>query len=83
MNKKAQVSIFVYFMIGILCFVLGMALAPSLTQVSHESYISMNCSNSTISNQDKANCYQIDTFPPFYIGIIFGLGGIILTRVVT
>jgi len=83
MNKKAQISIFVYFMIGVIFFVLGMALAPALTQTSNEAQTELDCTNSSISNENKAICYQVDVIPPFYIGILFGLSGIILSRMAT
>jgi len=81
MNKKGM-AFLIYFMIGVVCFVLGMALAPSLTETSNEAQTALNCSSSSISNQDKAVCYQMDVTPPFYIGILFGIAGIILTRMV-
>lgn len=79
MNKKGSPA-FVYFMIGILLFLLGLALAPALTTTSSEAQTQLDCTNSSISNQDKAVCYQMDTFSPLWIGVLFGLGGIILTR---
>lgn len=80
-NKKG-VAAFFYFMIGVLFFVLGMALAPALTKTTDESRSTsqLNCSNNSISNQDKSVCYQLDAIPPVYVGIIFGFAGIIITR---
>ncbi len=82
MNKKG-LAMMVYFMIGVVCFLLGMALAPVLTQTSGEAQTELNCSSSSITNQDKAVCYQMDVIPPFYIGILFGISSIILTRLVS
>ena len=79
MNKKGQV-VFVYLMIGIVFFVLGLALAPGLTEMSNEVQTELDCSNETISNQNKSVCYQVDSIPPLYVGILFGFAGIILTR---
>jgi len=88
MNKKG-VAAFYYFMIGILFFLLGLALAPALitttdetTNYSGNSTYTQNldCSNSSISNQDKSVCYQLDSIPAVYVGIIFGFGGIIILR---
>jgi hypothetical protein len=81
MDGKGSAA-FVYFMIGILFFVLALALAPSLTDTTNQARNSDNldCSNSSISNQDKSVCYQVDSMPPLYLAFIFGLGGIILTR---
>jgi len=78
-NKYGMVAI-VYFMIGVLFFLLGLALAPSLVDTVGEVRTDINCTNSSISNQDKAVCYQVDTFPPLFVGLLFGFGGIILTR---
>ena len=82
MNKKGSLAI-VLFMIGIVFFVLGLALAPALVDTTNEARDSnnLNCSSDLISNQDKAICYQVDTFPILYIGLLFGLGGIILGRI--
>lgn len=80
MNKKGSTSI-VYFMIGVLFFLLGLALAPALSHTTSEAQTQLDCSNSSISNQDKAICYQVDTFNPLWIGVLFGLGGLILTRI--
>ena len=80
MNKVGS-SVLVYFMIGILLFLLGLALTPALTQTSGEAQTNLDCSNESISNQDNAVCYQLDTFSPLYIGVLFGLVGIILARI--
>lgn len=81
MNKRGTVAL-VYLMLGVLFFLLGMALAPALTDTTNQARDSDNldCSNASISNQDKAICYQVDTFPPLFIGILFGFGGLILAR---
>ena len=83
MNRKAQVTIFVYFMIGLIFFVLGMALAPALTQTSGEAQTELNCTSSSITNEEQAICYQMDVMPSLYIGVLFGLGAMVLTRMVT
>jgi hypothetical protein len=84
MNKKGSPS-FVYFMISILFFLLGLVLAPALNEVIQGDDVrnstQLDCSNESISNQNKAICYQVDTFPPLLIGILFGFGGLILTRI--
>lgn len=79
MNKKGQAVLIYSFMIGMLCFVLGIALSPSLhTTIAGNSVMNssqLDCYNSSISNQNKSVCTQVDTFPPIYTGIIFGLAG--------
>ncbi len=80
-SKKGSAAL-VYIMLGIVFFLLGMALAPALTGTSNESREEMHCSWTNITNQDKAVCTQLDVISPFYIAILFGLSGIILSRVV-
>lgn len=84
MNKKAQANIFVALMLGILFFLVGLAVAPALTEVSDEARSSSNldCANSSISDQDKAICVQVDVMTPFFVGIIFGLAGLLIGRVI-
>jgi hypothetical protein len=81
MNKKG-LTFFYLFMIGTVCFILGLALAYPLTQTSSESQEELDCSNSSISNQNKAVCYQMDSITPFFVATIFGLAGVILSRMV-
>jgi hypothetical protein len=82
MNKQGSVAI-VFFMVAILLFLLALALTPSLVDTTTEAGNSteLNCSNVSISNADKAVCYQLDTLPPLYIGLLAGLAGLILARV--
>jgi hypothetical protein len=84
LNKKGSSSIY-YFMIGILFFLLGLALAPSLSEVIQGDDVrnstQLDCSNESISNQNKAICYQVDTFTPLFVGLLFGFAGIILMRI--
>lgn len=82
MNNKGSV-VFVYFMLGIVFFVIGMALAPALVDTSGEAQTELNCANSSISNQDKSVCYQVDSFPALWLGVMFGFGGILLGRLIT
>ena len=35
----------------------------------------VNCTDASLSNQNKAVCTSLDVIPPFFIGIIFGLAG--------
>ncbi len=83
MNNKRGMAAIYYFMIAILFFVIGLALAPTLINTSDEAQTNLDCTNSSISNQDKSVCYQIDSMSPLYIGIIFGLGGIIIVRLIS
>jgi len=79
MNKRGT-SVFFLLMMGIVFFVLGLALTPALTEVTGESMSSseLNCSNTSISDQDKAVCSSIDIQPFLFMGTIFGLAGILI-----
>jgi hypothetical protein len=91
MNKVGS-SAFVYLMFAILFGVLGMALAPALLNTSSEARTlqvhpsnssdtwGLDCSNESISYQDKTACTSIDVFPSMYVGLIFGLIGILIVR---
>ncbi len=84
-NKKAQGNVFVYLMIGIVFFVLGLALTPALTDVATEatSTSQLNCTNtSSLTDQNKAVCTSIDIQPFLFMGTIFGLAGLLLTGAV-
>lgn len=73
------------FMLGVIFFLLGMGLAKPLTDVTNEARNpdGLDCANVSLSNQDKANCTAVDTIPPVFIGIVFGLAGLILARMVS
>lgn len=84
-NDKRGVAVFVYFMLGVIFFLLGLALAPALSDTINSDTVrgsdGLNCSNSSISNQDKAICTQVDSIPPLWIGVMFGFAAIILGRI--
>jgi len=84
MNKRGF-AVFFSLMIGVLFFILGLALAPSISKAAGESMSTseLNCSNDSISQQDKAVCTQIDLMTFLYTGFIFGLAGFVLASIVT
>lgn len=82
MNKQGS-SMFLTLMLGIVCFVLGLALANPVQETVTESMLNLNCTsnymfNDTVSNQDKAVCTQMDMFIPLTVGTIFGIAGILV-----
>ena len=81
MNTKGLVPIFAL-MLGVLLFILGMAIAPALKDTTNEAMQSsfLDCSNSSITDQNKAVCASIDTMQPVFIGVIFGLAGLLIGR---
>lgn len=83
MNNKKGTSIFLLLMLGMVCFVLGLALAKPTKDVVSESMLQLNCStdyltNTTITHQNRAYCTAMDMFNPLVVGVIFGLAGILL-----
>jgi len=84
MNKKGS-SIFFLLMIGIVFFILGLALTPILTDATTEYSTTsiLNCSNSSsLTDQDKAVCTSLDLQPFLFMGTIFGLAGLLLAGAV-
>ena len=80
MNKKAQGTILFALMLGVLFFLIGLALAPALNSIGSQASSSseLNCSATNITQQNKAVCTQIDMFQPLYVGLIFSLAGLII-----
>ena len=85
MNKKGQVG-FYALMMGLVFFILGLALAPALSDLVQGDAIrgadGYDCANASITDQYKALCTQTDLFPPVFVGIILGLGGLLIGRIV-
>jgi len=88
MNKKGSILIY-GLMLGLVIIILALSLAPTGQQVISEAMnqstsnaIGLNCSNSTISNFDKAACVVTDfSLPYFFGGLIFIAGAIIVGRI--
>ena len=82
MNKKGFTMLYAL-MMGVLCFILGLALAPALsdTTASVMSGSQLNCANATISNQDKAVCTQVDLYLPLFTALLFGIAGFIIAGI--
>ena len=81
MNKLGQVA-FVSLMVGVVCFVLGLALSPAVKDIITSSTVmgvdGMNCDAVDITNQDKAICTSLDFFVPLFTSVIFGISGMLL-----
>ena len=80
MNKRGQV-VFIMLMLGVVLFVLALAFAPALINTIDESLDDpmLNCSTTT-DDQTKAVCTSME-MNKLYIGIIFGLAGVLLVGV--
>jgi len=89
LNRRGQ-TVFVAAMIAIVFIVLALAFAPAMKQfgdnarnVSSDTQVGLDCSNSSISNYDKASCNAVDLFNPYFMGfLVFGAGAIIAARIV-
>lgn len=81
MNKRGS-SALVMLMIAVVFYVLGLALANPLKEITAQSMntTELNCSTAT-TYQDIATCRSIDLFQPFYVGLIFGFAGLIIARI--
>lgn len=84
-TKKGQVG-FISLMIGILLFILALALAFPLNEIITGDNVmgenGLNCSSPNISNQDKAICTSTDSMQPLWFFVLVGLGGLAIWRVV-
>ena len=81
MNKKGDIGTYFFvFMIAIVCFVFGYAIAPALTQTSNESQHNslLNCSSPTLTVPEKTSCTQQDIAPSFFVGLCFALAGLVI-----
>ena len=81
MNNKGT-SLFFGLMLAVILMIIGLALAPALQDVTNETMDnpSLNCSTTT-DNTSKAICTSID-IQQLFIGVIFGLSGLVIWRVV-
>ena len=86
MNKKGVAVIF-SFMMGVVFFLLGLALAGVSTDIVNDDKVmganGLDCANESISNQDKANCRGTEIIFPIYIAVVFGLAAMMITGILT
>lgn len=84
-NSSKGSAVLVYFMVGVLFFVIGLSLATPLTKVVTSNGVmgvnGLNCSNVNITNYYKGVCMSVDVLSPIFIAIIFGLAGILISRI--
>ena len=84
LNNKGQ-AFFVSLMLAIVIFILALALAGPLKSFTdnargpnNETNQGLDCTNSSITDFDKANCIATDMFLPYFIGFLIVLGGAVL-----
>ncbi len=82
MNKKGQGELLAL-MLGTLFFVLGFALALPLTEVTIDAVSTMDCTNSSISDFTKGSCRLVEVTSPVFLGILFGLAGMLIGAKIT
>ena len=78
---KAQVSLFTI-SLGLVIIILALALAPVISDTSARAMnasvgdtLGMDCSNSSISNFDRAACVAVDLNGFYFIGVMILIGG--------
>ena len=85
MNKRG-VAVLVYFMLGVVFFLVGLGLSQPLNEIIGGDDVmgsnGLDCANESISNQDKANCKGVEIIHPVYIAVILGLGAMLITRII-
>lgn len=84
MDAKGQ-AFLVAIMVAIVFIILALAFAPAIKSFitdarspSTDTSVGLDCSNSSISNFDKANCVVTDSFLPYFVGFLIFAGGAIL-----
>lgn len=78
MNKKGFSAML--FMVGIVIIILALGLASPLTTnaTSVQNGTLLDCFNSSISNDNKIVCTQIDSATPIIVLLLLGLGSAFL-----
>lgn len=87
MNRKASISIY-GFMLALTILVVALALAPAITTFTGDARNTtqfgnqaLDCSNTSISNFNKAACVATDMGGFYFIAsLIFIAGGVITAR---
>lgn len=78
-------AVLVYFMVGVLFFVVGLSLATPLIKVVTSDGVmgvdGLNCSSVNVTNYYKGVCMSVDVLSPMFIAIIFGLAGILISKI--
>lgn len=78
LSKRGQTGLFFLMMIGIIMFIIGLALAKPLVTNANQVMSNMDCNNASIDTSTKITCGVIDISSPFVVGIILALAGMTL-----
>lgn len=89
LNSKGQTTL-VAIMLAVVFIILALAFATPIKQFSDtarnsstNSTVGLDCSNSSISTYDKANCVATDLFNPYFIGFLIFMAGVIIAAKIT
>jgi hypothetical protein len=77
MNKSGQI-LFYTLMLCTAIIVLALAFAPIIKQFISQSEVDMDCTNSSISDFNKATCYSSDISLWFYVLLFIVIAFVIL-----
>lgn len=83
-GSRGQVS-FVVASIAVVVILLALAFTPVIKQFADDArnsttstQVGLDCSNSSISNFDKASCIAVDVFNPYFTGFLIFIAGAFL-----
>lgn len=75
-NNKGQVSsIYFAIIVGIMIFLVGMTLLNFITPEITRARVSLDCTNSSITDGTKATCLVTDSIMPYIILLILSISG--------
>lgn len=88
MNVRGQVR-FVAFMFALTIFIMAIAFAPAIQQTADQARNAtlgntnsterqLDCDNSSIDDFKKASCVLVDVTPSYFVGMLFGIAGLII-----
>jgi hypothetical protein len=75
-NKRGGTFLLVL-MLSVTFFILGLALAPPLTQLVNEKLIEQSCTTATDSFI-RGGCLLMDLITPAFVGVVFGVAGALI-----
>lgn len=87
LDSKGQVALFAI-MISVVIILLALAFAPAVKvfvddarNSTSDTQLGLDCSNTSISDYDKAACVAVDSYNWYFFGfLIAGAGAVIITR---
>lgn len=85
MNERGFVALFTV-MVAVAIIILALALAPvvktfvdnSRNGTTWDGTSGLDCSNTTISEFDKASCTAVDIYNPVFFGVLIAIAGAVI-----